>query len=138
MPPALRHLLAANPLLGRLNPQHGQWLAKLPCDLVWATTWIADANEVISPLLGLPDLPVVDWPDTDDQPAHPRLHWKTPALVAWADQRPFVWIDDEITDTDRRWVQAHHPGPALLHSVDPRRGLTPTDYTAIRAWLATA
>lgn len=139
MPPALWHLLAANPLLGRLNPQHGQWLAALPCDLVWATTWMTDANEVISPLLGLPDLPVVEWPDTDDEPRSPlRLHWKTRALVAWAGKRPFVWIDDEITDADRRWVEAHHPGPALLHAVDPRCGLTRIDVATIRAWLAMA
>jgi hypothetical protein len=51
----------SNPLLARLNPRHGQWLLALPCDLVWATMWMAEANEVIAPRIGLPQLPVVAW-----------------------------------------------------------------------------
>lgn len=82
---------------------------------------MAEANEVISPRLGLPDLPVVEWPDDDEDPEH-GLHWKTVFLARWAAGRPFVWLDEEITDADRRWVAAHHPVPALLQRVDPIRG----------------
>jgi len=124
----------SNPLLNRLNPEHGRRLSELPCDLVWTTTWMADANEVIAPRLGLPDLPVVDWPDEDEE--DDRLHWKTRSLVDWAAGRSFVWVDDEITNADRAWVSAHHRRPALLHRVDPRHGLTETDFALIRAWLA--
>ncbi|MFC7245929.1 HAD domain-containing protein [Catellatospora aurea] len=125
----------AHPLLARLDPGHGRLLAALPCDLVWATTWLDDANEVIAPRLGLPRLPVVDWPDDeDDSPG--RVHWKTRGLVAWAAGRAFVWVDDELTDHDRDWVAAHHEGRALLHRVDPRRGLEAADFAAIRDWLA--
>jgi hypothetical protein len=49
--------------------------------------------------------------------------------------RPFAWVDDEITAADRRWVAAHHPGHALLHRVDARRGLTDDDYDALGAWI---
>lgn len=35
----------SNPLLSRLNPMHGERLSMLMCELVWATTWMADANE---------------------------------------------------------------------------------------------
>ncbi|GAA0795162.1 HAD domain-containing protein [Spirilliplanes yamanashiensis] len=123
-----------NPLLARLDPAHGARLAALPCELVWATTWHTDANEVIAPLLGLPALPVVaDWPD-EDEPG--PVHWKTRTLVAWAGGRDFVWADDEITAADRAWVASHHPGRALLHRVDPRTGLTVPDYGVIAAWLA--
>ena len=48
----------------------------LPGELVWASTWMAEANEVLAPRLGLPVLPVVDWPDTDEEPQH-GVHWKT-------------------------------------------------------------
>src|SRR5262249_55965319 len=74
-----------------------------------------------------PELPIVQWPEDvdDDQPG--LVHWKTRGLVDWAAGRRFVWIDDEITDADRRWVDAHHAAPALLHHVDPRRGLTRDD-----------
>ncbi|SCG44216.1 hypothetical protein GA0070614_1186 [Micromonospora coxensis] len=46
----------ANPLLAGLDAQHGRRLAALPCDLVWATTWMAEANEVLAPRFGLPQL----------------------------------------------------------------------------------
>jgi hypothetical protein len=126
-----------NPLLDRLNPLDGQRLLSLGCQLVWATTWMAEANEMISPRIGLPALPVVDFPDSDDEPPV-GLHWKTEHLIAWAAGRSFVWIDDEITDADRRWVAAHCTAGVLLHRVDPRTGLTDTDYSRIRRWLANA
>ncbi|MFU8874451.1 HAD domain-containing protein [Micromonospora sp. SL4-19] len=123
-----------NPLLDRLDPDDGRRLLALGCQLVWATTWMAEANEVISPRLGLPDLPVVEWPDDDEDPEH-RLHWKTEVLTRWAAGRPFVWLDDETTDAGRRWVAAHHPARALLQRVDPYVGLTEADFSAVRRWL---
>lgn len=132
----------SHPLLARVNPELGPRLAALPCDLVWATTWMADANTCVAPRIGLPPLPVVTWPEPSDidereqeQDARSGLHWKTRALVGWAAGRPFAWVDDEITDTDRAWVSAHHQGRALLHRVDPRRGLTDDDFVTLRAWL---
>ncbi|WP_309234772.1 HAD domain-containing protein [Nocardia sp. XZ_19_385] len=125
----------ANPLLVRVDPAHGPRLAALPCELVWATTWTTDANELICPRLGLPEFQVVLWPEFDSDDDH-RLHWKTRDLVDWAAGRPFVWVDDEITEADRSWVAAHHPAPALLHRVDPRKGLAETDFVTVAAWLA--
>ncbi|ARF71014.1 hypothetical protein B7C62_01135 [Kitasatospora albolonga] len=127
-----------NPLLSRINPRHGAELAALPCELVWATTWMDEANECIAPLLGLQPLAVVAWPepsDLDGQDERDGLHWKTRALVDRAAGRPFVWVDDEATDTDRAWVAAHHEGYALVHRVDARVGLTDGDYAALAAWL---
>ncbi|MFI6024781.1 HAD domain-containing protein [Amycolatopsis magusensis] len=127
-----------NPLLARLNPEHGPRLAALPCELVWATTWMADANECIAPRIGLPQLAVVAWPEpsgVDAQDERAGLHWKTRALVDWAAGRSLAWVDDEITDTDRGWVSAHHRGHALLHRVDPREGLSDADYATLAEWL---
>ncbi|MBB4907830.1 HAD domain-containing protein [Actinophytocola algeriensis] len=126
-----------NPLLARLDPAHGPRLAALPCELVWATTWMADANDVLAPRLGLPLLPVVDWPepsDMDEQDERAGLHWKTRALVDWAAGRPFAWVDDEITRVDRAWAEEHHPGAALLHRVDPREGLIDAGYATLGEW----
>ncbi|MFJ2832104.1 HAD domain-containing protein [Streptomyces sp. NPDC087263] len=128
----------SNPLLTRINPDHGPRLMSLPCELLWATTWMADANETIAPRLGLPELPVVIWPApsaTDDQDERNGLRWKTRRLVDWAAARSFIWVDDEITDTDRAWVSAHHRGRALLHRVDARQGLTDADYNTLGEWL---
>jgi hypothetical protein len=125
----------SNPLLARINPGHGPRLAALPCELVWATTWMADANECVAPRIGLPRLPVVIWPEPSDADEQDGLHWKTRALVHWAAGRSFVWVDDEITDTDRAWVSAHHRGQALLHRADPRQGLIDADYVVLGEWL---
>ena len=128
----------APPLLTRIDPSLGPRLMALRCELVWATTWMEDANACVAPWLGLPQLPLADWPDPaeEEDGAGGRLHWKTRPLVAWAAGRPFVWVDDEIGDADRDWVSAHHPERALLHRVDHRYGITDTDLTAIAAWLA--
>jgi hypothetical protein len=135
----------SNPQLNRIPRARGQRLLTLPCELMWATAWMADANTVIAPLLGLPALPVVDLgelPGIDDpvwaeQDTTANLNWKTQCLISFAGGRPFVWVDDEITAVDRAWVAARHTGPALLHRVDANRGLTDSDLDVIQAWLRT-
>ncbi|MEW2299087.1 HAD domain-containing protein [Streptomyces sp. NPDC006655] len=124
-----------NPLLDRLDPGVGPRLLTLGCPLVWATTWLEDANEAVAPRLGLPTLPVVEWPDSGADDVPRGLHWKTRPLVEWSDGRPFIWVDDEIGATDRVWVAAQHPGASLLHRVDPTKGLVDADFSALAAWL---
>jgi hypothetical protein len=126
--------VGGNPLLDRLDPEDGRRLLALPGELVWASTWMAEANEVVAPRIGLPALLVVAWPDTDEH-TPPGVHWKTAPLIRWAAGRPFVWLDDEVTDADRRWIAAHHPQPALLQRVDPYHGLADEDLAAARRWL---
>ncbi|MEV5335410.1 HAD domain-containing protein [Streptomyces werraensis] len=137
VPPSLTQAAPdhGNPLLSRLDPTVGARLLSLGCSLVRATTWMEEANAVVAPRLGLPRLPVLEWPETDATSLH-GLHWKTRPLVEWARGRPFVWVDDEIGAVDRQWVAAVHPGPALLHRVDPARGLQDSDFLALTDWLA--
>jgi hypothetical protein len=124
-----------NPLLERLDPGLGSRLLALGSQLVWATTWMEEANEVVSPLVGLPRLPVLEWPDPCPDKGPHGLHWKTGHIVEWAGGRPFIWVDDEISAMDHLWVEASHPGPALLHRVDPARGLVDADFSALADWL---
>ncbi|MGW5135209.1 HAD domain-containing protein [Streptomyces sp. NPDC004135] len=124
-----------NPLLQRLDPGLGARLMALDCRLVWATTWMEEANETVSPRIGLPRLPVVQWPRFRADEGPRGLHWKTRPLVEWTDGRPFIWIDDEISAMDRLWVEASHPGPSLLHRVDPTEGLTNADFRTLTDWL---
>ncbi|WP_370371547.1 hypothetical protein [Catenulispora sp. GP43] len=135
---ALLDLLGApdqrvKPLRVWLNPDHGPALAALPFTLVWATTWQQEANEYIGPVLGLPELPVITWPEERVFPAG-GLCWKTPEIVTWAAGRPFAWIDDDITDADHDWVRDRHEGPALLRRIDPAIGLVTEDFEALAAW----
>lgn len=123
-------------LLRRINPELGPRLLSLGCELVWATGWEDDANDVISPRVGLPPLPVLAW-SFDTAASRPAgLHWKTRDLVAWASGRPFVWVDDEISPVDRDWVALDYAGPALLHRIDSHVGLTEADLAVIERWLA--
>jgi hypothetical protein len=123
----------AKPLRVWLNHDHGAALQALPYDLVWCTTWQAEANEWIGPHLGLPELPYVPfeqlWASRPD-----GTYFKTWEVVRWARGRPFAWVDDEIGAADREYVTGVHDAPALLHHVDPRLGLLPADFQALADW----
>ncbi|MFI5808817.1 hypothetical protein [Streptomyces sp. NPDC051561] len=116
------------PLRVWLNPEHGQALLRLDYELCWATTWRDDANRWIAPVLGLPELPFVEFGDALFQERPDGVHWKTGPLVDYANGRPFAWVDDEQSDLDEAYVTAHHRGPGLLHHVNPRIGLREDDF----------
>jgi len=132
-----------NPQLAAIDPSLGPRLLGLGCELWWATAWMDDANPVIAPLLGVPALPVArmgELPDVKDEiiaddDERAPLSWKTTALVALAAGRPFIWLDDELTETDRTWVAENHPGPALLLRVDSTRGLRHEELDGVAAWI---
>lgn len=113
--------------------------------MFWATTWVGEANTYIAPVLGLPELPVVEWPGqgpsgpprVSGTAAAPAIFWKTQHLVEHAAGRPFAWVDDEIGPADREFVAAHHQNSALLHRVDPRLGLRDADFTTLAAFART-
>jgi hypothetical protein len=123
------------PLRVWLNPEHGAWLRELSAlyDLVWATTWGRDANTLIAPVLGLPELPVVEWPGMFDE-GPDGTFWKTRHVLDHAAGRPFAWVDDELGDADQAYVAARHTSSALLHRVDARHGLRPNDFTTLKAF----
>ncbi|MFD1656968.1 hypothetical protein ACFSL4_01640 [Streptomyces caeni] len=126
------------PLRVWLNPAHGPALLKLPYELVWATTWEHDANDWIGWRIGLPrnqNLPVIEF-DSQFVRRSDGTYVKTWTVVEYAAGRPFAWVDDQISDIDRDYVAQHHPGPALLHWVDPRKGLTDDDFTQLADWAA--
>ncbi|EDY64427.1 secreted protein [Streptomyces pristinaespiralis ATCC 25486] len=69
------------------------------------------ANRWIAPVLGLPELPFVDFGDDLLQDRPDGVHWKTGPLVDHANGRPFAWVDDEQSDPDDAYVSArHHAG----------------------------
>ncbi|MFE4696370.1 hypothetical protein ACFRIC_04695 [Streptomyces sp. NPDC056738] len=116
------------PLRVWLNPEHGRHLLRLGFELCWATTWMGDANRWIAPVLGLPELPFVDFGDALFQERPDGVHWKTGPLVDHAHGRPFAWVDDEQSERDQTYVTTHHRGSGLLHHVNPRIGLRENDF----------
>jgi hypothetical protein len=122
------------PELDFIDPTLGPLLLGLGCELVWATAWMGDANEVIAPRVGLPELSVADLPPYRECDPN-GLGWKTRALVRVAAGRPFVWVDDVITEMDRWFVELEHPGTALLFKVESSVGLTADGVAQIATWL---
>ncbi|MEV0443497.1 hypothetical protein AB0I84_13155 [Streptomyces spectabilis] len=123
------------PLRVWLNPAQGEQLLALPYDLVWCTTWEHEANTMIGPALGLPELPVIEFPNNALDTAG-GLFWKTRHVVEWAGGRPFAWVDDDITGADEAFVSEQHQGRALLRLVSPRLGLLAPDFELLAAWAA--
>lgn len=108
-----------------LHPDHGRQLMELPYELVWATTWLDEANAFIAPHIGLPELPVCP---VDPSYRGPAAHWKLPALIEYAQGRPFVWVDDEAWKSAWSWLQKHHGPHGEVHQVSDHAGLGVGDF----------
>lgn len=120
-----------------LDRRHPNLLTMLASDfeLVWATAWENLANVAMSGLLGLPQLPVVDFHRNGVMAG---LHWKTGRLADWADGRPFVWIDDEADTRDASWLNTVNPAAAVLkcnpvYGLGDRHVLAALDFAATLA-----
>jgi hypothetical protein len=110
--------------------QHGHWLNDLTgwFDLVWATTWESDAARLLAPVLGLPDMPVIEFTSsmvTDS--------WKLDDIASYVGDRAFAWVDDEIGRDVDAWA-VERGIPSLLLRVDGTIGLTEADFDALRMW----
>ncbi len=119
-----------------LNPEHGRELLALGYDLCWATTWMSEANSIIGPALGLPELPYVDFGEDVLRERGDGIHWKSEPLLRYAGGRAFAWVDDEHSDADHVYLAARHRGPVLLHDVDPGVGLRCEDFAALKEFAA--
>ncbi len=123
-----------------LNPDHGPALfdlaKKTGAELVWATTWEHHANREIAPILGLPELPVIEVTkggELDD----PMVCWKSPAVAEYVAGRPFVWFDDDLTKADRRWLEAQPTvGAFRLIHIGYRSGLNDKHLADAAKWLS--
>lgn len=116
-----------------LSPGHGELLTALADDyeLVWATAWEHRANRLIGPVLGLPELPVIEFPlDGRD-----RLFRKLPAVIEAVGDRPCAWIDDEHQPDHYTWARQRGV-PTLLIDIDPAEGLTREVVAILADWAA--
>lgn len=116
------------------KPAHGRLLLELVeetgVELAWVTAWGGRANDLLSPRLGLPVLPVVEFDRHD-------VLWKFAAVFDFADGRPLAWLDDEfgVHPSGTDWFRhVRGDAPTLLHDVQPLTGLIRPDVAAVRAW----
>jgi hypothetical protein len=157
-----RHVMATNhdnrTFTLRIGHECSEWLALLAerFEIVWATSW-RNANEAISPLVGLPtDLRQVWFPrGWNDVPLD--LCAKTPWVRRFATDNgitTLAWIDDSAGHADadalvRDWsgVTATRPwqevvtvtpplDAAFVVTTDPSTGLTRTHVDTLLDWQA--
>jgi hypothetical protein len=137
-----RHRCSPNGITYRLwlNRDHGPMLRALAADtsaqLVWATYWCDQANEWISPRVGLPDLPFVPIPPRPFDSELSLGGWKVRHVVEWAKTTPFVWFEDEPDAAEYLAAEAGRLGDHLLIAVDPHVGLTEEHIEEARSWLS--
>jgi len=114
-----------------LSPGHGELLLSLALayELVWATAWEHRANQLICPVLELPELPVIEFP-LDGRDLHFR---KLPAVIEAVGDRPCAWIDDEHRPDHYDWA-ARRDVPTLIIDIDPARGLTKDVVGRLAQW----
>jgi len=113
----------------RLTTSHGEWLHRLAelYELVWATTWDADANALIGPIIGAPpNLPVISVTDRDAK----DWTWKLPAVERFVADRPLAWLDDDPGQGADEWAAARTI-PTLLVKPDGYVGWTEAEYNAL-------
>lgn len=127
----------------------GQRLMSLEGDyeLVWATTWNADANRLISPLVGLPDdLEVIDFSKVlKIGRAWSPLYGKTEPIVQWAfddgkreEAKRFIWVDDQVNHPDMRYVKEKTKGRGRTLGIDAFFGLTDQNLKSVQKFVLSA
>lgn len=138
----------------RLKPKaHAKLLGELEeagFELAWGTTWEDDANRLIAPELGLSKWPVAmvehtyrhgPWSEFTPPPKKfseiARWNWKAAGILAYAGDRPFIWIDDDIARADHAWAaQRSKTVPTKLIKTNPREGLMVHHIRKAKQWLA--
>lgn len=125
------------PLRVWLNPTHGPMLLKLAdtVELVWATTWTDQANTLIGPRIGLPELPVIPVMQPSWKDRGPHI-WKMAAVRAYVGDRPFAWFDDDFTKADLAWAEecTAAGSPILLLPINPSVGIVQADVDRVADW----
>lgn len=116
-----------------LSEGHGELLRSLSTsfELVWATAWEHKANRLISPIIGLPELPVIEFPLT----GHDYVFRKLPAVIDSVGDRPCAWIDDEHQPAHYQWARDRGV-PTLIVDIDPAEGLTILVAEQLAEWAA--
>jgi hypothetical protein len=102
-------------------------------DLVWATGWEDRANDSLSPLLALPELPCLRF---DGAARFGSAHWKLVPLDEYAQGRALAWIDDSLDESCYEWARRRQRrGEAtLLVPTASHLGLEEAQVEALAAW----
>jgi len=114
----------------RFSEHHGEWIRELArsFEVVWASAWGSVANQLLAPILRLPEFDWVPYPPTPFPPSS-----KVPSIAAFVGERSAAWVDDDITAEARAWASGRE-NPTLLVPVDPTIGLLPEHVRSLEVW----
>lgn len=96
-------------------------------EVVWATWWLDKANAEYRHVLGLPPFKTLNFEDFAIFTESPKIG----AIKDFAKDRPFVWLDDELTESDFQWAKDRGV-PTLLIQPDWMVGATDEHFQQIR------
>lgn len=108
--------------------EHPRWITELKdhFDIVWATMWTHKANEYIAPVLGIGPFPVIDHNQILDSVDSRMLDgidsFKIATIDPYIGNRPFAWIDDDISHAAKEWA-SERDAPTKLVRPDPMLGM---------------
>jgi hypothetical protein len=102
-------------------------------ELVWATGWEERANDTLPALLGIPELPAINF---DGAARWGTAHWKLGPLTEYAHGRALAWIDDSFDGSCYEWARARQNAamPTLLVPTDSDHGLLEVQVEALIGW----
>jgi hypothetical protein len=99
-------------------------------EMIWATGWEEKANDYMPNLLGMPELPVLNFKGAA---RFGSAHWKLGALDKYSKGRPVAWIDDSFDDSCYEWARKRKY-PTLLVPTESALGLEDAHTDALIAW----
>jgi len=111
-----------------------EWLARLgeAFDLVWASTWEEEANDVFGPKLGLAALECVHFGAAGGWFLNKTL--KLADVVDFVGERRAAWIDDELGEDAIVWADSVG---AKLVTTRPTVGISERDVEDLLGWAKT-
>jgi len=114
-------------------------------ELTWCTGWGEKANRAICPIAGWEPLPVLDLTAArialnesrglGTMIPFPQHTWKLEAVKAYVgEDRPVVWIDDQLGFDVQAWAK-ERPGPTALLAVAANQGIQDGQLDRLDVWL---
>ena len=116
------------------RPEWIKWVDDMTAlsDMTWASMWVSDALDHFAPRtkIGLGIERYIDFHAHYEEASEQRTgrgvgDYKHPGILVTVGDRPFIWIDDDISPRQWEWALARTASgiPTLLIQPDPAVGL---------------
>ena len=99
-------------------------------DMVWATGWEEKANDYMPNVIGMPELPALNF---GGAARFGSAHWKLMPLEEFSKGRALAWIDDSLDESCYDWARKRSE-PTLLVPTESALGLEEAHTEALIGW----